>query len=338
MKNEGIAMKNLNKIVSAVNDSDSMVDIYDKVNINVYIDIGEFIYYIDSSQSYKLYRVFKYDGKRELIVDSKVENVLIVENSIFYTIKHETQIILIKCNLEGKDTYIVHKDLSYINAYCIHDGIVYYCENYNFRSYIKSMKLSNKISSILHESIGCVSNLHYFKDNIYYKRKDFPYNGEEVLKQFNIYDKKKESVVGTFYNDVYFYNNYIIYKDKNFSLAVIKDLETGKKVYETNQCNSILGIFKQYVLFTYEGFTDIEAKYVENMLYVLNIETLDISKLTDCNVSKAQMIDNYIYYKIKDKDPTIYRQDLNGENKKTINDSNNNGGIKVLNKLFFMMK
>ncbi len=331
-------MKNPDKIVSTVNDSGSIVDIYDKVNINVYIDIGEFIYYIDASQGYKLYRIFKYDEKKELIVDFKVENIVIIENSIFYTIKHENEIMLIKCNLEGKDTYIVYKNLSYIDAYCIHDEIIYYCESHNFRSYIKSMTLSNKNISTLHESIGCISNLHYFKDNIYYKRKDHPYEDEEVLKKFNIYDKKKESVVGTFYNRVYFYNSYIIYKDKNLSLSIIKDLETGKKVYETNQCNTILGVFNQYLLFTYEGFTDIEAKYVENMLYMLNIETLDVTKLTDCNVSKAQMIDNYIYYKAYDKDATIYRQDINGENKKTINDSNNNSGIKVLNKLFFMMK
>lgn len=331
-------MKNLDKMILTVDDSDNITDIYDKVNINFYVDTGEFIYYIDASQHYKLYRIFKYDGKRELIVDSKVENVVIVDDSIFYTIKHENEIMLIKCNLEGKDTYIIYNNLSYINAYCIHDEVIYYCENNNFKSYIKSMTLYNKNSSILHESIGCISDLHYFKDNIYYKRKNYPYEGEEALKKFNINYKNKESIVETFCKDVYFYKNYIIYKDRNLSLAVIKDLQTGKKVYETNQCNNILGVFNQYVLFTYEGFTDIEAKYVKNMLYMLNIETLNITKLTACNVSKAQMIDNYIYYKVKDKDTTIYRQDINGENKETINSSNNNGGIKILNKLFLMMK
>ncbi|NMM62946.1 DUF5050 domain-containing protein [Clostridium sp. P21] len=330
-------MKSSNKTLSTVNDSDSIASIYDKVNINSYIDTEEFIYYIDASKDCKLYRVSKHDEKKELVVDFKVENAVIVENNIFYTIKHENQIMLIKCNLEGKDTYIVYKDLSYIDAYCIYNEVIYYCENHNFRSYIKSMKLSNKNSSVLYESTGCISNLHYFKDNIYYKRKDHPYEDVEILKKFNIYDKKKDYVVGTFYNDVYFYNNYIIYKDKNFSSAIIKDLETEKKVYETKQCNNILGVFNNYVLFTYEGFTDIEAKYVEDMLYMLNIETLNIKKLTDCNVSKAQMIDNYIYYKVKDKDSGIYRQDINGENKKIINDSSSSG-IKVLNKLFFMMK
>ncbi|MBC2399333.1 DUF5050 domain-containing protein [Clostridium tetanomorphum] len=331
-------MENLNKMVTTINNLDTLVSIYDKVNLNIYIETEEYIYYIDASQDYKLYRIFKYDGKKETIVDYKVENFVITKNNIFYTIKHERKITLIKCDLEGKNTYIVCKYLSYSNAYCIHNEIIYYCENHNFRNYIKSMPLNNGIISTIHESVGCVCDLHYFEDHIYYRRKNYPYKGEEVLKKINISSKPKDDVVETFYNAVYFYKNYMIYKCKNSSLAVIKNLETGKKVYEMNQCNNTLGIFNKYILFTYEGFTDVEAKYVKNMLYMLNIETFSVSKLTDCNVSKAQIIDNYIYYKIKDKDSKIYRQNINGEDKKVINLSNKYSSMKALNKLLFMIK
>lgn len=331
-------MENVNKIVTTENNSNNVASIYDKVNLNVYIETEKYIYYIDASQDYKLYRIFKYDDKKDIIVDCRVENVVIAENNIFYTIKHQGKITLIKCNLEGKDTYIVCKDLSYTNAYCISHGIIYYCENHNFRSYIKAMRLNHGNISIIHESVGCISTLYYFKDHIYYRRKNYPYKEEEVLKKININEKLKEDVVETFYNEVYFYKNYMIYQYKNSSLAVIKDLETGKKVYEMNQCNNILGMCNQYILFTYEGFTDVEAKYVKNMLYMFNIETLNVSKLTDCNVSKAQMIDDYIYYKTKDKDSRIYRQNINGEGKKIINISNKHYGMKMLSKLFFIAK
>ncbi|WMJ81769.1 DUF5050 domain-containing protein [Clostridium sp. MB40-C1] len=327
-------MESLNKASVTVNNLHNIISTYDKVNINVYIQTGEYIYYIDASQDCKLYRIFKYDEKKELIVDYKVENIVIVKDNIFYTIKHQKKITLIKCNLEGKDTYIVCKDLSSPTSYCIHNKTIYYCENHNFRSYIKSVALDGRNNSIMHESVGYISNLYYFNSHIYYKRKDYPYRGSEVLKKININDKMKDAVVAAFYSEVYFYKNYMIYKNKNSSSVIIKNLETGKKIYETNQCNNILGVFNNYMLFTYEGFTDIDAKYVKNMLYMLNVETFNVNKLTDCNVSKAQMIDDYVYYKIKEKDSKIHRQNIDGEDKKTINASNKYFPIKVFSKLF----
>ncbi|MBZ9623377.1 hypothetical protein G9F71_010990 [Clostridium sp. FP2] len=320
-------MENIGKKITDIDSSVDLLHAYNRVNINNYVEVEEYIYYIDPLRKYKLYKICKYSGKEDMVINYNVENIFIKENEIFYTIKKYGKIMLNKCDLEGKGTHLICKNLTSYTAYCVEKGMIYYSEKSNYKNHIKSMPIQCGKISVVYESMGNISDLYYFNDYIYYKRTGNACYGNDLLRKLYIGAGKVEDVAELFYKDVYYYySKYIVYMDSTSDLTIIKDLETGEKLYEMSQCNKILGIFNKHMFFTYEGVTDMELKYVENMLYVLDVNEFSVTKLTNCNVCKVQMIGKYIYYKIKENDLVVYRKHIDGGDLDKIQSSSNKRG------------
>lgn len=294
------------------------LEIYDEINIAWNKEVENFIYYVNVNDNNKLFRIHIHTEEKEIVVNSKVENVIIYEKYIFYTLMREGKYVLIRCSLEGKETTLINKNLCSNTAYCAGDNKLYYCEIGKYDNYIKEINLDLGTTAVIYKPLEYVSHLHYFNKHIYYRKIPSKNKGDESLKSLSI-ETGKEEMVETFHHDIFIYKNYIIFRDDRSKNIFIKDLKNNKKIYEIEQCNKILGVCSGYILFTYDGFTDIDAKYVKNMLYSLNLnKKFQIIKMTDCDVCKVQIIGSYIYYKIKEKDNTIYRQKIDCTDKKII--------------------